>query len=358
MHVLVATDAWHPQVNGVVRTLEALQTHTCGYGVEVTFLTPEGFPSFELPTYPGLRCALPNRSEIARRIDAAAPDAIHIATEGPIGFAVRRYCLRRGHAFTTSFTTRFAEYASARLPVPLSWGYALLKRFHAPAAATMVSTRSLKDELEGRGFRHLSMWSRGVDTDVFRPDRAVALDFPRPIFMTIGRIAVEKNLDAFLSLDLPGTKVVIGHGPQEAELRQRYPEAKFLGVMSGTRLAGHLAAADAFVFPSLTDTFGIVQLEALASGVPVAAFPVTGPRDVIGDAPVGVLDADLREACLGTLSLSRAACRTHALAYSWTRSAGQFLSNLRPVTAAAGERALPALGATRGVLASPGARPG
>ena len=245
----------------------------------------------------------------------------------------------------------------ARLPVPLSWGYALLKRFHAPAAATMVSTHSLRDELEARGFRHLSMWSRGVDTDLFRPERAVALDMPRPIFMCIGRIAVEKNLDAFLSLDLPGTKVVIGHGPQEAELRQRYPDVKFLGVMSGARLAGHLAAADVFVFPSLTDTFGIVQLEALACGVPVAAYPVTGPRDVIGAAPVGVLDDDLRDACLGALSLSRTACRTHALAYSWSRSAGQFLGNLRPITAGAAASVAPELGDGAGALAPSGARP-
>ena len=290
-------------------------------------------------------------------MDAIAPDSIHIATEGPIGLAVRRYCLRRGHAFTTSFTTRFAEYASARLPVPVSWGYALLRRFHAPAAATMVSTRSLMDELEGRGFRRLSQWSRGVDTDLFRPERAVRLELPRPIFMCIGRIAVEKNLDAFLSLDLPGTKVVIGHGPQEAELRQRYPDVKFLGVMSGARLAGHLAAADVFVFPSLTDTFGIVPLEAMACGVPVAAYPVTGPRDVIGAAPVGVLDDDLRDACLGALSLSRTACRTHALAYSWSRSAGQFLGNLRPITAGAAASVAPELGDGAGALARSGARP-
>lgn len=335
MIVLIATDAWHPQINGVVRTLEALRRNITERGARVEFLTPEGFPSLKVPTYPGLRCAIPNNREIARRIARAAPDAIHIATEGPIGLAVRRYCLRHGIPFTTSLTTRFAEYVSARFPVPVSWGYAALRRFHSAAAATMVSTPSLKSELEARGFPNLCMWSRGVDTGLFHPSRAVKLDLPRPIFMNVGRIAVEKNLDAFLSLDLPGSKVVIGHGPQEAELRARYPDAAFLGAMSGETLAAHIAAADVFVFPSLTDTFGIAQLEALASGVPVAAFPVTGPLDVIGNAPVGALCNDLGQACLDALPLSRDACRAHALGFSWARSAGQFLANLHPVRAEA-----------------------
>ncbi len=333
MIVLVATDAWHPQINGVVRTLEALSRNVTSQGAVITFLTPEGFPSLKVPTYPGLRAAIPNQREIGRRIARAAPDAIHIATEGPIGIAVRHYCLRHGLPFTTSLTTRFAEYVSARFPVPVSWGYAVLRRFHAAAMATMVSTPSLKNELEGRGFANLRMWSRGVDTALFHPDRAAHLDLPRPIFMNIGRIAVEKNLDAFLSLDLPGTKVVIGHGPQETELAARFPEVVFLGAMSGERLAAHLAAADVFVFPSLTDTFGIAQLEALACGVPVAAFPVTGPIDVVGDAPVGSLREDLRLACLDALTMSRAACRRHALDYSWHRSASQFLANLQPIRA-------------------------
>jgi glycosyltransferase involved in cell wall biosynthesis len=331
MIVLIATDAWHPQINGVVRTLEALRRSLMERGTIVELLTPEGFPSVSVPTYPGLRCAIPSGREIARRVARAAPDAIHIATEGPIGLAVRRYCLRRGLPFTTSFTTRFAEYISARLPVPVSWGYTLMRRFHLAASATMVSTPSLRAELEGRGFRNLCMWSRGVDTALFQPARAIQLDLPRPIFMNVGRVAVEKNLDAFLSLDLPGSKVVIGHGPQEAELRARYPEAFFLGAMSGETLASHLAAADVFVFPSLTDTFGIAQLEALASGVPVAAFPVTGPQDVIGCAAVGALSNDLRQACLDALPLSREACRAHALSFSWARSATQFLANLQPV---------------------------
>ena len=332
MHVLIATDAWHPQVNGVVRTLESLAASAAGLGVEVTFLTPEGFPSFALPTYPGLRCALPRPREIARRIREANPDAIHIATEGPIGHMVRRYCLSHRRPFTTSYTTRFPEYISARLPIPESWteslGYAVLRRFHAAAKVTMVSTPSLMAELSARGFKNLGMWTRGVDTELFRPERAIALDLPRPIFVSVGRIAVEKNLAAFLSLDLPGTKVVIGDGPQERELRSRFPDARFLGMLSGEALAAHVAAADAFVFPSKTDTFGVVQLEALACGVPVAAFPVTGPRDVIGDHPIGVLDNDLRAACLGALRLSRETCRAFALDRSWENSAQQFVTHV------------------------------
>ena len=331
MNVLIGTDAWHPQINGVVRTLEALAHSLRSEGARVVFLTPDGFPSFALPTYRDLRLAVPNRREIAARIDAAEPDAIHIATEGPIGVAMRQYCLRRKIPFTTSFTTRFAEYAAARVPIPVSWGYALLRRFHAPAAATMVSTVSLKLELEGRGFERLRLWSRGVDTDLFAPMRALPLDVPRPIFLSVGRVAVEKNLEAFLTLDLPGSKVVIGDGPQLAELHRCYPGVHFLGAMNGAYLAGHIAAADVFVFPSRTDTFGIVQLEALACGVPVAAFPVTGPRDVIGTQPVGALDDDLRSACLRALSMSRDACRAHALSYSWRTSARQFLNNLCPI---------------------------
>jgi glycosyltransferase involved in cell wall biosynthesis len=331
MKVMIATDAWQPQVNGVVRTLEALRENLIEAGTSVAFITPDGFRSFPLPTYPDLRCAIPTRRGIAERIEMFEPDAIHIATEGPIGWATRQYCRARGLAFTTSFTTRFAEYAAARFPVPLSWGYAVLRRFHEPAAATMVSTPSLMTELRTRGFNNLKMWSRGVDTTLFHPDRAIKLDLPRPIFVYVGRVAVEKNIEAFLTLDLPGSKMVIGHGPQLDELRQRYPATRFTGSLSGENLAGHIAAADVFVFPSLTDTFGIVQLEALACGVPVAAFPVTGPRDVIGDAPVGALDTDLGLACRRALGISRAACRAHALDFSWTRGATQFLANLTPI---------------------------
>ena len=214
MRILVATDAWPPQVNGVVRTLQSLAANVRKLGAAIEFLTPEGFRTFPLPTERGVRCAIPTWREIARRIELAAPDALHIATEGPIGHLVRRYCLVRKIPFTTSYMTRFPEYVSARLPIPLSWTYAVLRRFHAGAAMTMVSTRSLMEELGNRGFAHLAMWTRGVDTDLFRPDRAIAWDLPRPIFVSVGRIAVEKNLPAFLTLDLPGSKVIIGDGPQ------------------------------------------------------------------------------------------------------------------------------------------------
>jgi 1,2-diacylglycerol 3-alpha-glucosyltransferase/glucuronosyltransferase len=328
MRVLIATDAWHPQVNGVVRTLTSLASSARTLGVAVEFLTPEGFPSFALPTYSNLRLALPNKREIARRILAAVPDAIHIATEGPIGAAVRAYCLRRGLPFTSSYTTRFPEYISARVPIPESWSYAVLRYFHSAATVTMVSTVSLMSELRRRGFRNLGMWTRGVDTDLFAPHRAIPQNLPRPIFLTAGRIAVEKNLEAFLSLDLPGSKVVIGDGPQEAELRRRFPQAIFLGLRSGPELAGLMASADVFVFPSLTDTFGVVQLEALACGVPVAAFPVTGPKDVIGNHAVGALNKNLRVACLKTLGISRETCRAFALTRSWETSARQFIDHV------------------------------
>ena len=331
MRILVATDAWHPQVNGVVRTLGSLAAAANKLGVTIDFLTPEGFPSFQLPTYPGLRLALPSRRGIAKRIEANKPDAIHIATEGPIGFAVRAYCRRRGRRFTTSYTTRFPEYISARLPIPKNWVYAVLRWFHSAATVTMVATPSLTKELADRGFANLGTWTRGVDIGLFSPDRAIKLDFPRPIFLTVGRIAVEKNLEAFLSLDLPGTKVVIGSGPEETKLRQNFPAAKFLGPLENGILAAHLAAADVFVFPSRTDTFGIVQLEALASGVPIAAFPVTGPKDVVAGHPVGVLDEDLRSACLSALLLPREACREFALRYSWENSARQFVGHARKV---------------------------
>jgi len=331
MRILVATDAWHPQVNGVVRTLTSLAKAMRRLDGQIEFVTPEGFPSLPLPTYPGLRLAITNPGEIARRVEAIAPDAIHLATEGPIGHAVRRYCIRHGLPFTTSYTTRFPEYVSARLPIPEAWSYAVLRRFHAAATVTMVSTESLAQDLAARGFSNLGMWTRGVDTDLFKPERAIDLDFPRPIFVTVGRVAVEKNIAAFLALDLPGTKVVIGDGPQHAELQRRFPATKFLGALEDEILAAHVAACDVFVFPSRTDTFGVVQLEALACGVPIAAFPVTGPRDVIGDKPIGVIDEDLRSASLRALQLSPQDCREFALTRSWEESARQFAGHARRV---------------------------
>ncbi|WP_315796711.1 MULTISPECIES: glycosyltransferase family 1 protein [unclassified Bradyrhizobium] len=349
MRILIATDAWHPQVNGVVRTLTSLARAAAGLGADITFLTPEGFPSFGVPTYPGLRLAVTNGREIARRIEAAAPDAIHIATEGTIGWAVRRYCLRHGLPFTTSYTTRFPEYVSVRTGIPDAVGYWVMRRFHDAAAMTMVATNSLKQDLASRGFKKLGFWTRGVDTRLFNPDEPVTLDLPRPVFMTVGRVAVEKNLEAFLSLDLPGSKVVIGNGPQKAELERRFPTAHFLGEKTGKDLTAHMAAADVFVFPSLTDTFGVVQLESLACGTPVAAFPVTGPLDVIADHPIGAIDWDLRAACLKALTMSRETCRAFALDRSWENSARQFIGNLavlqpsrvvRPTPVLAGQSAV------------------
>jgi 1,2-diacylglycerol 3-alpha-glucosyltransferase/glucuronosyltransferase len=331
MRVLVATDAWHPQVNGVVRTLTSVAEAARRLGVEIVFLTPEGFASVPVPTYPGLRCALPSPRAIARRIEQARPDAIHIATEGTIGHLVRHYCRRRGLPFTTSYTTRFPEYISARLSVPEAWTYAWLRRFHAAATVTMVSTPSLMAEFTARGFSNLGMWTRGVDAEQFKPERAIDLGLPRPIFVSVGRIAMEKNLPAFLSLDLPGSKIVIGQGPQEVELRRRFPDAKFMGLLDEKVLPAYLAGSDVFVFPSRTDTFGVVQLEALACGVPVAAYPVTGPKDVIGNAPIGVLHEDLRVACMGALHLSRETCRDFALTRSWEASARQFIGHVNRV---------------------------
>jgi len=330
MRLLIATDAWHPQVNGVVRTLEALARSARDLGVDIQFLSPQGFRSMPMPTYPSLRLALPSARAVAARIQEIEPDSIHIATEGPIGLMTRAYCRKRGLRFTTSYTTRFPEYISARFAIPESWSYAALRRFHAAASVTMVSTPSLAADLSQRGFSNLAMWGRGVDTDAFTPEAPAELGLPRPIFLCHGRVAIEKNLEAFLSLDLPGSKVVVGEGPQEAELRTRFPSVHFLGLKVGKELASYIAMADVFVFPSLTDTFGIVQLEALACGVPVAAYPVTGPRDVIAGRPVGALDQDLRQACLNALGLSRQACREVALSFSWENSARQFIENLRP----------------------------
>ena len=324
MRILIATDAWHPQVNGVVRTLAMVAASAAKLGADIHFLTPQAFATFGLPSYRDLRLALPYPTRIARLIEEARPDAIHIATEGPIGYAVRRYCRKHALPFTTGFHTRFPDYVSARLPFPESWSWAALRAFHAPSRAVLAATPALVAELRGRGFRHVALWPRGVDTGLFHP-REIDLGLPRPIFLSVGRVAVEKNLEAFLELDLPGTKLIVGDGPARATLERQYPQAVFLGARQGEGLAEIYAGADVFVFPSRTDTFGLVLLEALASGLPVAAFPVTGPRDVIGAAPVGVLDEDLRVACLAARSRSRADCVEFAKAHSWEASARAFV---------------------------------
>jgi glycosyltransferase involved in cell wall biosynthesis len=333
MRILVATDAWHPQVNGVVRTLHSVADAAPALGATISFLTPEEFRTIALPAYGEIRLAIPDPRAVLARLREASIDAVHIATEGPIGHVARAVCRRHGIPFTTSFHTRFPDYIAARVPLPrcwtAAWTWNWLRRFHAPASAVLAATPSLARELAGRGFRNVGLWPRGVDTARFHPQHAVDLGLPRPVFLSVGRLAVEKNIDAFLGLDLPGTKVVVGNGPERAALMRRYPHAVFLGARHGEALAAVYAAADVFVFPSRTDTFGLVLLEALASGVPFAGFPVPGPQDVVGDAPVGALDIDLRVACLRALTISREACRAHACRMTWTDSARSFLRNIR-----------------------------
>lgn len=328
MRLLIATDAWRPQINGVVRSLEHMAAEASAHGAEVVFLTPEHFRSLPMPTYPEIRLSLAWRHTISIFLAQAGPTHIHIATEGPIGLAVRSHCRRQGRAFTTSYHTRFPEYVSARFPVPRSWVYGALRRFHNGGRAVMVSTPSLEQELKAQGFRNIVRWTRGVDTQLFRPRAERVLDIPSPVFLFVGRIAVEKNIAAFLSLDLPGTKVVVGDGPSRAELEHAYPEAVFLGPLTGEALARVYASADVFVFPSLTDTFGIVLLEALASGLSIAAYPVTGPLDVVGASGCGVLSEDLREAALAALEIPRERCRAYGETFTWRESARQFFSNI------------------------------
>ena len=327
MHILVATDAWHPQVNGVVRTLTMMAQAVEALGVEVSFLTPESFRTVGLPSYRDLRVALPRPARIAEQIEAQAPDTIHIATEGPIGLLVRRYCRKHDLPFTTSFHTRFPDYVSARAPVPESWIWSTLRWFHGRSEAVMAATPALASELRERGFDKVVLWPRGVDTKLFHP-RDFDLCQPKPVFLCVGRVAVEKNLEAFLDLDLPGTKVIVGDGPARPALQQKYPDAVFLGALQGERLAEVYASADVFVFPSCTDTFGLVLLEALASGLPIAAFPVSGPLDVIGDVPVGVLSEDLRGACLAALNIPRGSCVEFAAKHTWEASGRAFLDNM------------------------------
>jgi glycosyltransferase involved in cell wall biosynthesis len=334
--ILIVSDAWHPQVNGVVRTLTTVVAELRAMGDTVEVVGPERFASLPMPGYSEIRLAIAPRRKLARIAAEFAPDAVHVATEGPLGWAMRAICLARGWRFTTSFHTRFPEYMHARMRVPAAFSWAVLRRFHESGSGTFCATPSLARDLAGRGFTRVVAWSRGVDLSRFRPEAAQHGDaeawerLPRPLFLYAGRIAVEKNIAAFLSLDLPGSKVVVGDGPQRAALMRRFPGAHFTGWRENGALARAYAHADAFVFPSRTDTFGLVLLEALASGTPVAAFPVTGPIDVIGEAPVGALDEDLRAACLRALGADRALCRAHAEQFSWSACARRFRDSLVP----------------------------
>lgn len=330
--ILIVSDAWAPQVNGVVRTLAAVADELVSMGREASVIGPGEFRTIPCPTYPEIRLSLFPGRKLARRIEAIAPDAMHIATEGPLGLAARGYARHHKLAFTTSFHTRFPEYIAARTGLPPALGYAWLRRFHAAGSGMMVAAPNLRSELARRGFRNIRRWTRGVDFSQFRPAPREDWSFPRPVFLYVGRVAVEKNISAFLDLDLPGSKVVVGEGPQLAALRRAYPAVHFAGARRGAELAAAYAGADVLVFPSRTDTFGLVLLESLACGTPVAAFPVPGPLDVLGDeaGKVGVLDADLGRAARAALAIDRARCLAYAETFTWRRATEMFLSNLVP----------------------------
>ncbi len=329
--VLIVSDAWTPQVNGVVRTLSMTVQELQRLGHTVEVIGPDRFRTIPCPTYPEIRLSLLPARRLARMIEAFMPCALHIATEGPLGLAARRWAIRTGHDFTTAFHTRFPDYLRARTMLPTRITYAWLRRFHNRASGLMVATPSLRAELAQRGFRNVKPWSRGVDLSAFSPEpREAWPGLPRPIFLYVGRVAVEKNIRAFLDLDLPGSKVVVGGGPQLAALQRDYPGVTFTGPRFGADLARAYAGGDVFVFPSRTDTFGLVLLEALACGTPVAAYKVTGPIDIITDPAIGATDDDLRAAALRALGADRAACRAHAESYSWEAAAQSFLANLVP----------------------------
>lgn len=335
MRIVIATDAWSPQVNGVVTTLKQTRDELVAAGHEVLMVTPEGRRSIPCPTYPEIRLTLFPGRRLRRELDDFRPDCVHIATEGPIGWSTRRYCRRRGLKFTTAYHTQFPEYVRARVPIPVSWTVRVLRHFHGPATRTMVPTQGIKSLLEERRFTDVVIWSRGVKTDLFVPEPRHDYELPRPIWVYVGRVAVEKNIEAFLGLELPGSKVVIGDGPDRERLIGQYPDCHFLGYRFGEDLAAHLAGGDAFVFPSKTDTFGLVMLEAMACGLPVAALPVTGPIDVVRHGETGVLDDDLGAACAAALKLDRQTCRRFAESRSWTASTADFAGYLAPQNDAA-----------------------
>jgi glycosyltransferase involved in cell wall biosynthesis len=341
MRILIVTEAADPQVNGVVRTLKMTRRELTRLGHEVELLTPASFVSVPCPTYPEIRLSLTLPGQVARRIDAFAPDCLHIATEGPLGWMARAVARRRGWPFTTAYHSRFPEYIHARLRWPLTWSYAALRAFHNAGAGTLVPTPAIVADLRARGFTQARLWSRGVDLQMFSPQGERLPRGTRPVFLYVGRLAIEKNVEAFLGLDLPGEKWVAGDGPATARLKARFPAARWIGVLDGPSLAALYRTADVMVFPSRTDTFGLVILESLACGTPVAAFPVPGPIDVIADSGAGVLDADLRQACLQALRVPRDRARAHAERFSWAAASAQFLAALRPVHRVADRSAAP-----------------
>lgn len=324
MRILIVSDAWHPQVNGVVTSLQALVSELRGMGHLVKLLSPQDFRHLPCPSYPEIALAW-ELWRVGPAIREFRPDCVHLATEGPLGWAARRWLNKRGLAFSSAIHTRFPEYVHTRWPrIPLAWGYAYLRRFHQPSQAVLVSTERLREEFAGWRLARLQLWRKGVNGALFFPRPVVRSE---PVFLYVGRLAAEKNLRAFLDLELPGEKRVVGDGPECAELQAAYPQVNFLGYQQGEALAQAFAAASVLVFPSRTDTYGLVMLEALACGTPVAAFPVAGPLDVLEPGVTGVMDEDLQQACLAALALSREACAERAARQSWRASALEFLAS-------------------------------
>jgi glycosyltransferase involved in cell wall biosynthesis len=331
MKIAIVTDAWSPQINGVVTTLKKTIAGLTLLGYRVAVFNPSAFTTIPMPGYSEIPLSWLPGKKLARMLDDFDADAIHISTEGPLGHAARKYCLKRGFKFTTAYHTRFPEYLRLRLPVPLTWSFAFMRRFHNSASCTMVATSSLENELLARGFTNLKRWNRGVDIDLYRPRIKSYLNGSRPAAVYLGRVAIEKNIRAFLDLDIKASKYVIGDGPAMNQLKSQYPETHFIGYKTGRDLAIHLASADVMVFPSLTDTFGLVLLESMACGVPVAAYPVSGPKDIIENGINGWVDDDLAYAVKKALTISPQKCRSSAEKYSWTNATKQFASNLVPV---------------------------
>jgi len=328
--IAIVTDAWFPQTNGVVRTLATTAERLRAQNHEVSVIEPGQFRTFPCPTYPEIRLAWLPYGRIDALLSAFSPDAVHIATEATLGAAARKWCRRHDMPFTSSYHTQFPEYLRARAPIPLGLTYAHLRNFHSAATRTMVATPTLQRQLEARGFRNLARWTRGVEVELFRPADKSYLDLPRPVAVYVGRVAVEKNVEAFLEMRWPGTHLVIGDGPARKALEAKYPAARFVGFKFGDELARHIAASDVFVFPSRTDTFGLVLLEAMACGLPVAAYPVTGPIDIVQPGVTGVLSEDLGQAALEALKLEPEQCRAYALEHTWDAATQQFFTNLAP----------------------------
>jgi glycosyltransferase involved in cell wall biosynthesis len=333
MRIVIVTDAWEPQVNGVVRTLRSVRAEVEALGHQVRIVSPDQFGSLPCPTYPEIRLAMARARTVGRAIADFAPDAVHLATEGPLCLAARRWCLREGIAFTTAYHTHFPDYVYRRTGLPAEWVWHYIRWFHGPAQAVLVSTKSVSEQLRAHGVAQVRPWGRGVDLASFTPEAAppaLYAGLAGPILLYVGRVAVEKNLEAFLACAHPGSKVVVGEGPARAELQRGFPDAHFTGPLSGAALAGAYAGADVFVFPSRTDTFGLVMIEALACGTPVAAYPVTGPVDIVTP-EVGALADTLDEAIALALTRDRRACLAYGRSFTWTASAQQFLSGLHPL---------------------------